>query len=250
MARLVMKKSITLTSSQGNGGRNPSCSPSHSLIRLVVNPVTRRVMSKEGSEQDVKLAMYPEDNTHHHKMAESRLPQPVLSEPAKMWPGEMDTALVQLIIMTDHSVNTVPAWHQVISSWYVHLIPARSCFFSGSLSLASLGPLADMNIFDCTLDLDRTVVVCYSAECLDSVRPAVSLVSFPFFPALTPSFLTLRLLPSPIWLTTFHLCYATIGTRVLQRFTNLLDGVNDVQMSWDRYERFLLAGYTVAFLLT
>lgn len=40
---------------------------------------------------------------------------------------------------------------------------------------------------------------------------------------------------SPIWLTTFHLVYATIGTRVLQKFTHLLDGVDDVQMSWERW---------------
>lgn len=40
---------------------------------------------------------------------------------------------------------------------------------------------------------------------------------------------------SPIFLTTFHLTYASIGTRLLLRFTNLLDGVKDVQMPWDRY---------------
>ncbi|KAM0755807.1 TPT-domain-containing protein [Meredithblackwellia eburnea MCA 4105] len=39
----------------------------------------------------------------------------------------------------------------------------------------------------------------------------------------------------PIWLTTFHLLYATAGTRVLLRFTNLLDGLKNVDMSWDRW---------------
>lgn len=39
----------------------------------------------------------------------------------------------------------------------------------------------------------------------------------------------------PIFLTTFHLVYATIGTRMLLRFTHLLDGLADVQMSWERW---------------
>lgn len=32
-----------------------------------------------------------------------------------------------------------------------------------------------------------------------------------------------------------HLVYATIGTRLLLRFTHLLDDVHNVQMSWDRW---------------
>ncbi|GAA5965011.1 hypothetical protein JCM8115_005681 [Rhodotorula mucilaginosa] len=39
----------------------------------------------------------------------------------------------------------------------------------------------------------------------------------------------------PIFLTTWHLVYATIGTRLLLRFTHLLDDVHNVQMSWDRW---------------
>ncbi|GAA5898622.1 hypothetical protein JCM5296_005943 [Sporobolomyces johnsonii] len=39
----------------------------------------------------------------------------------------------------------------------------------------------------------------------------------------------------PIFLTTFHLVYATIGTRLLLRFTHLLDDLQNVQMSWDRW---------------
>ncbi|KAM0793492.1 hypothetical protein ACM66B_000932 [Microbotryomycetes sp. NB124-2] len=39
----------------------------------------------------------------------------------------------------------------------------------------------------------------------------------------------------PIFLTTFHLVYATIGVRILARTTHLLDGLKDAQMSWDRY---------------
>ncbi|KAK4057689.1 hypothetical protein OIO90_001337 [Microbotryomycetes sp. JL221] len=41
----------------------------------------------------------------------------------------------------------------------------------------------------------------------------------------------------PIFLTTFHLVYATIGVRILARTTHLLDGLKDAQMSWDRYLR-------------
>ncbi|GAA5992070.1 hypothetical protein JCM10908_000726 [Rhodotorula pacifica] len=39
----------------------------------------------------------------------------------------------------------------------------------------------------------------------------------------------------PIFLTTWHLVYATIGTRLLLRFTHLLDDLQNVQMSWDRW---------------
>lgn len=35
---------------------------------------------------------------------------------------------------------------------------------------------------------------------------------------------------SPIFLTTFHLVFATIGTRVLARTTHLLDGLQNVQV--------------------
>ncbi|KAL8286229.1 hypothetical protein RQP46_004717 [Phenoliferia psychrophenolica] len=41
----------------------------------------------------------------------------------------------------------------------------------------------------------------------------------------------------PIFLTTFHLMYATAGTRVLLRTTHLLDGLKNVEMSWDRWLR-------------
>ncbi|BGO94601.1 hypothetical protein NBRC10512_004971 [Rhodotorula toruloides] len=41
----------------------------------------------------------------------------------------------------------------------------------------------------------------------------------------------------PIALTTWHLVYATIGTRLLLRFTHLLDDLHKVQMSWDRWLR-------------
>ncbi|KAM0753710.1 TPT-domain-containing protein [Meredithblackwellia eburnea MCA 4105] len=43
--------------------------------------------------------------------------------------------------------------------------------------------------------------------------------------------------PYPIFLTTVHLAYATIGTRLLLQFTNLLDGVRNLDMSWDRWLR-------------
>ncbi|BGP51742.1 hypothetical protein JCM10450v2_007692 [Rhodotorula kratochvilovae] len=39
----------------------------------------------------------------------------------------------------------------------------------------------------------------------------------------------------PIFLTTTHLVYASLATRVLRRFTRLLDGLENVDMTWDRY---------------
>ncbi|KAL7006547.1 hypothetical protein EMMF5_003968 [Cystobasidiomycetes sp. EMM_F5] len=39
----------------------------------------------------------------------------------------------------------------------------------------------------------------------------------------------------PVFLTTWHLVFATVGTRILSKTTNLLKGVNDVQLSWDRW---------------
>ncbi|GJN94420.1 hypothetical protein Rhopal_007500-T1 [Rhodotorula paludigena] len=39
----------------------------------------------------------------------------------------------------------------------------------------------------------------------------------------------------PIFLTSTHLIYATIATRIMRRFTHLIDGVDNIQMSWDRW---------------
>lgn len=44
----------------------------------------------------------------------------------------------------------------------------------------------------------------------------------------------------PIWLTTWHLTFATIGTRILARTTNLLTGLSQAQLSWDRWARSIL----------
>ncbi|GAA5892729.1 hypothetical protein JCM6882_000567 [Rhodosporidiobolus microsporus] len=41
--------------------------------------------------------------------------------------------------------------------------------------------------------------------------------------------------PYPIFLTTTHLMYATIGTRLMRRFTHLIDGVDNIEMSWQRW---------------
>ncbi|TKA54453.1 hypothetical protein B0A53_03146 [Rhodotorula sp. CCFEE 5036] len=41
--------------------------------------------------------------------------------------------------------------------------------------------------------------------------------------------------PYPIFLTTTHLIYATIGTRLMRRFTHLIDGVDNIDMTWDRW---------------
>lgn len=46
--------------------------------------------------------------------------------------------------------------------------------------------------------------------------------------------------PFPIFLTTWHLVFATIGTRVLARTTRLLDGLHNVSMSWDRWWRSIV----------
>ncbi|SCV68257.1 BQ2448_378 [Microbotryum intermedium] len=46
--------------------------------------------------------------------------------------------------------------------------------------------------------------------------------------------------PYPIFLTTVHLLYATIGTRVLARFTHLVDGLQNINMTWDQYMRNIL----------
>ncbi|KAG1716829.1 hypothetical protein ID866_351 [Astraeus odoratus] len=44
----------------------------------------------------------------------------------------------------------------------------------------------------------------------------------------------------PVFLVTWHLTFATIGTRVLQRTTNLLDGVKDVHMTQHMFLRSIL----------
>ncbi|KAJ7683007.1 TPT-domain-containing protein [Mycena rosella] len=44
----------------------------------------------------------------------------------------------------------------------------------------------------------------------------------------------------PVFLVTWHLTLATIGTRVLQRTTNLLDGTKDIKMNKDMYIRSIL----------
>jgi hypothetical protein len=44
----------------------------------------------------------------------------------------------------------------------------------------------------------------------------------------------------PVFLVTWHLTFAAIGTRVLQRTTHLLDGVKDVHISKDMFMRSIL----------
>lgn len=46
--------------------------------------------------------------------------------------------------------------------------------------------------------------------------------------------------PYPIFLTTWHLVFATVGTRIMLKTTHLLDGVNNVQMSWDRWMKSIV----------
>jgi len=44
----------------------------------------------------------------------------------------------------------------------------------------------------------------------------------------------------PVFLVTWHLTFAAIGTRVLQRTTNLLDGVKDVNMTKEMFVKSIL----------
>ncbi|EJU02434.1 hypothetical protein DACRYDRAFT_22070 [Dacryopinax primogenitus] len=44
----------------------------------------------------------------------------------------------------------------------------------------------------------------------------------------------------PVFLTTFHLAFATVGTRVLQRTTNLLDGAKEVHLTREMFVRSIL----------
>ncbi|KAK0532590.1 hypothetical protein OC835_003281 [Tilletia horrida] len=46
--------------------------------------------------------------------------------------------------------------------------------------------------------------------------------------------------PYPIFLTTWHMFVATIGTRLLARYTNLLNGLRDVEMTRDRWLKNIL----------
>ena len=39
----------------------------------------------------------------------------------------------------------------------------------------------------------------------------------------------------PITLTTLHLVYAAIATRLMRRFTSLLDGLDNVEITWQRW---------------
>ncbi|GAA5951416.1 hypothetical protein JCM3765_005932 [Sporobolomyces pararoseus] len=41
--------------------------------------------------------------------------------------------------------------------------------------------------------------------------------------------------PYPITLTTFHLVYAAIATRLMRKFTPLLDGLDNVEITWQRW---------------
>jgi len=44
----------------------------------------------------------------------------------------------------------------------------------------------------------------------------------------------------PVFLVTFHLTFAAIGTRILQRTTNLLEGTKDIHMSKDMFVKSIL----------
>lgn len=44
----------------------------------------------------------------------------------------------------------------------------------------------------------------------------------------------------PVFLVTFHLGFAAIGTRILQRTTNLLDGTKDIKMNREMFLKSIL----------
>ncbi|KDN50837.1 TPT-domain-containing protein [Tilletiaria anomala UBC 951] len=44
----------------------------------------------------------------------------------------------------------------------------------------------------------------------------------------------------PIFLTTFHMAFSTVGTRLLARYTHLLDGLANVEMTKDRWIKSIL----------
>ncbi|WFD48484.1 hypothetical protein GLX27_003154 [Malassezia furfur] len=46
--------------------------------------------------------------------------------------------------------------------------------------------------------------------------------------------------PFPVFLTTFHMAFAAIGTRLLARYTTLLKGLNNVEMTTERWTRNIL----------
>ena len=46
--------------------------------------------------------------------------------------------------------------------------------------------------------------------------------------------------PYPVFLTTFHMAFAAVGTRVLARYTTLLKGLSSVEMTLDRWYRNIL----------
>ena len=44
----------------------------------------------------------------------------------------------------------------------------------------------------------------------------------------------------PVFLVTWHLAFAAVGTRVLQRTTNLLDGAKDIRLTKEMFVRSIL----------
>lgn len=46
--------------------------------------------------------------------------------------------------------------------------------------------------------------------------------------------------PFPVFLTTFHMSFAAVGTRLLARYTTLLNGLSSVEMTMDRWYRNIL----------
>ncbi|KAJ3207347.1 hypothetical protein HDU67_007527 [Dinochytrium kinnereticum] len=77
------------------------------------------------------------------------------------------------------------------------------------------------------------------APAAKGVHPAVYITVWIFFSSATILFnkwiLHTLNFPYPIFLTTCHLVFATIATRILSQTTSLLKGIHDVKMNWEVY---------------
>ncbi|KAJ3201021.1 hypothetical protein HDU67_001657 [Dinochytrium kinnereticum] len=73
----------------------------------------------------------------------------------------------------------------------------------------------------------------------NNIHPAVYITIWIFFSSATILFnkwiLHTLNFPYPIFLTTCHLIFATIATRILSQTTGMLNGIHDVKMNWEVY---------------
>jgi hypothetical protein len=202
------------------------------------------------SSSDVKLPLYHDSEANKGgSLREDTDPRNVTSvvEQKKMWPGELNDFLPvyrrsshthRAIVLTHGGVGRVHHYDLDHAQLVCHP-PERMD------PVSPTNPAAPASVELSSPSLPPLALLRSSAQCTDArlpsssqARPQVQLVSSNSPSSLLavanagiPSLLSPS---SPIFLTTFHLVYATIGTRMLLRFTHLLDGLADVQMSWER----------------